>query len=75
MLALLLKSEILAWYSTIGPVMIAAFCFHFTLMLFYGIIAEICGFPMPLDDRYLLGKINMVILYVLTVGGLILFII
>lgn len=34
---------------------------HFMLMLVYAIIADCMNWPMPLDDDYLLGKINMII--------------
>ena len=71
MLVALFKLEILAWCPIVGLGMIAAFCLHFVLMMFYAIVAECCGYPMPLDDRYLIGKINNAIMYVLMIGGLI----
>lgn len=71
MLAVLFELEFLAWCPIIGIAMIATFCLHFVLMIIYAIVAECCGYPMPLDDRYLIGKINTVITYVLIIGGLI----
>lgn len=71
MLVALFKLEILAWCPLVGLAMIAAFCLHFVLMMVYAIVAECCGYPMPLDDRYLIGKINNAIMYVLMIGGLI----
>lgn len=55
--------------------MITAMCIHFMLMMFYAIIAECNGLPMPLDNNYLIGKINSIIMMVLAVGGLVFFII
>ena len=55
--------------------MIAVACLYFMLMLVYAIIAECCNLPMPLDDRYLIGKINGIIMLILMVGGLVFFII
>ena len=75
MLVALFKLEDLAWCPMIGLAMVAAFCLHFFLMLVYAIIAECYDYPMPLDDRYLIGKINNVIMYVLLIGSLILLII
>lgn len=71
MLAVLLKLEFLAWCPLVGLAMTATFCLHFVLMIIYAIVAECCGYPMPLDDRYLIGKINNAIMYVLIIGGLI----
>ena len=55
--------------------MIAVACLYFMLMLVYAIIAECCNLPMPLDDTYLIGKINDIIMIILMVGGLVFFII
>ena len=71
MLVALFKLEILAWCPIVGFGMIAALCLHFFLMVAYAIIAECCSYPMPLDNRYLIGKINNSIMYVLMIGGLI----
>lgn len=71
MLVALFKLEFLAWCPIIGFIMIMGFCLHFFLMMIYAIVAECCNYPMPLDDRYLIGKINTAIMYVLMIGGLI----
>ena len=55
--------------------MIAVACLYFMLMLVYAIIAECYNLPMPLDDTYLIGKINDIIMIILMVGGLVFFII
>lgn len=75
MLVSLLKIKCLAWCPIVGIIMIAVMCLHFMLMMFYAIIAECCELPMPLDNSYLIGKINSIIMMVLMVGGLIFFII
>ena len=71
MLVALFKLEILTWCPLAGLAMIATLCLHFAFMIIYAIVAECCGYPMPLDNRYLIGKINSVIMYVLMIGGLI----
>lgn len=75
MFVALFEIESLAWCPVVGIVMIAAMCLHFMLMMAYAIVAECCDLPMPLDDRYLIGKINGVIMMILMVGGLVFFII
>lgn len=75
MLVSLLKIKSLAWCPIVGIIMITAMCIHFMLMMFYAIIAECCELPMPLDNSYLIGKINSIIMMILMVGGLIFFII
>ena len=75
MLVSLFKIESLAWCPVVGIIMIAIMCLYFMLMLVYAIIAECYNLPMPLDDRYLIGKINGIIMIILMVGGLIFFII
>ena len=75
MLVSLLKIDSLAWCPGVGIIMIAVACLYFMLMLVYAIIAECCNLPMPLDDTYLIGKINDIIMIILMVGGLAFFII
>lgn len=75
MVVALFGIESLAWCPVVGIVMIAAMCFHFMLMMGYAIVAECCSLPMPLDERYLIGKINGVIMMILMIGGLVFFII
>lgn len=75
MFVVLFEIESLAWCPIVGIIMIAAMCLHFMLIMVYAIIAECGDLPMPLDTRYLVGKINAVILMILMVGGLIFFII
>ena len=75
MLVSLLKIDSLAWCSGVGIIMIAVECLYFMLMLVYAIIAEYYNLPMPLDDIYLIGKINDIIMIILIVGGLVFFII
>ena len=55
--------------------MIAVECLYLMLMLVYAIIAEYYNLPTPLDDIYLIGKINDIIMIILIVGGLVFFII
>ena len=75
MLVSLFDIESLAWCPVVGIIMITAMCLHFMLMLVYAIVAECCELPMPLDDSYLIGKINNIIMMTLMMGGLIFFII
>lgn len=75
MFVTLFEIESLAWCPVVGIIMIAAMCLHFMLMIAYAIVAECCDLPMPLDTRYLVGKINSTITMVLMIGGLIFFII
>ena len=75
MLAVLFEIEKLAWCPFVGLTMTALFCIHFFFMLVYGIIAECASYPMPLDERYLIGKINLTIMITLMCGGLIFLII
>ena len=75
MLVSLFKIESLAWGPIVGIIMIAAMCLYFMLMIVYAIIAECYNLPMPLDNRYLIGKINSIIMMILMIGGLIFFII
>ena len=75
MLVFLLKIDSLALCPIIGITMITMGCMYFMLMLVYAIIAECCYLPMPLDDSYLIGKINGIIMIILMVGGLVFFII
>ena len=75
MLVSLLKIDSLAWCPGVGIIMIAVACLYFMLMLVYAIIAECCNLPMPLDDTYLIGKINDIIMIILMIGGLVFFII
>jgi hypothetical protein len=75
MFVALFEIESLAWCPVVGIIMIAAMCLHFMLMMGYAIVAECGGLPMPLDDRYLIGKINGTIMMTLMVGGLAFFII
>lgn len=75
MFVALFKIESLAWCPTVGLIMITIACLYFSLMLVYALIAELCNLPMPLDDNYLIGKINSVILMALMIGGLVFFII
>ena len=71
MIAVLFKLEFLAWCPIVGFAMITAACLHFFLMMIYALVAECCDYPMPLDDKYLIGKINNAIMYVLMIGGLV----
>lgn len=75
MFVALFEIENLAWCPVVGIIMIVAMCLHFMLMIGYAIVAECSDLPMPLDDRYLIGKINSVIMMTLMVGGLVFFII
>ena len=75
MLVSLFKIESLAWCPVVGIIMIAAMCLHFILMLVYAIVAECYELPMPLDNSYLIGRINSIIMMTLSIGGLIFFII
>ena len=75
MLVSLFKIESLAWCPAVEIIMIAVACLYFMLMLVYAIVAECHNLSMPLDDRYLIGKINSIIIMILMVGGLISFII
>ena len=75
MLVSLFKIESLAWCPIVGMIMITTLCIYFMLMSFYAIIAACFELPMPLDDRYLIGKINNIIMIILNIGGLIFFII
>lgn len=75
MFVALFEIESLAWCPVVGIIMIAAMCLYFMLMMAYAIVAECCDLPMPLDDRYLIGKINSVIMMILMIGGLVFFII
>lgn len=75
MIATLFGIESLALCPVVGIIMITAMCLHFMLMMAYAIAAECCSLPMPLDESYLIGKINNVIMISLMVGGLIFFII
>lgn len=71
MLVVLFKLEALAWCPIVGLAMAAVSGLYFILMMIYAIVAECCDYPMPLDDRCLIGKINIVIMEVLMIGGLI----
>lgn len=75
MFVALFKIESLAWCPIVGIIIITVMCLHFMLMVVYAIIAECCNLPMPLDDSYLIGKINRIIMMTLMIGGLIFFII
>lgn len=75
MFVALFEIESLAWCPVVGIIMIAAMCLYFMLMVAYAIVAECCSLPMPLDTKYLIGKINRVITMILMIGGLIFFII
>jgi hypothetical protein len=75
MFVALFEIESLAWCPVVGIVMITVMCLYFMLMMGYAIVAECCNLPMPLDDRYLIGKINSVIMMILMFGGLVFFII
>lgn len=75
MVATFFDLEFLAWCPFVGLIMVAMFCLHFVLMVAYAIVAECCNYPMPLDDRYLIGKINTAIMCALMIGGLIFLII
>ena len=75
MFVTLFEIESLTWCPVVGIIMIAVMCLYFMLMMTYAIIAECCSLPMPLDTKYLVGKVNSVITMVLMIGGLIFFII
>lgn len=75
MFVALFKIKNLAWCPIVGIIMITVMCLHFMLMMIYAIIAECCDLPMPLDNRYLIGKINRIIMMILMIGGLVFFII
>ena len=54
-----IQNPILVVCPFIGLVCIALFCFYFFGMLIYSLIANEKGWPEPLDDDYLIGKINI----------------
>ena len=58
MIATLFGIESLAVCVLVGFVLIAVWCAYFTLMLIYALVAECNELPMPLDENYLIGKIN-----------------
>ena len=59
MIATLFGIESLAVCVLIGFILIGVWCAYFTLMLIYAIVAECNDYPMPLDENYLIGKINI----------------
>lgn len=75
MLVEFFKLEDLIWFPVIGIILIVAFCLYTLLIMVYALIAECYGWPMPLDTRYFIGKVNSVIMSVLAIGGLIFYII
>ena len=75
MIIALFEIECLAWLPFIGLALIAGFCAWFFVILVEAVIAECCGYPMPLDTRYFIGKFNTVILMALGILGVIIFII
>ena len=58
MIATVFGIESLAVCVLAGFVLIGIWCAHFMLMLIYALVAECNGLPMPLDENYLIGKIN-----------------
>ena len=68
MIAILFGIENLAICVLIGFGLIALWCAYFVLMLIYALVAECNGYPMPLDENYLIGKINSKIF--IGLGGL-----
>lgn len=73
------EREVLIMFSPmcaiIGLGFVSFSCLFFMLMLFYAIFAECLGLPMPLDDRYLFGRVNEKIFLGSMIIGTILFII
>lgn len=75
MLVEFFKFEDLMWLPVIRIALIVAFCLYTLLIMVYALIAECYGWPMPLDDRYFIGKLNFTIIKVLAISGLIFYII
>ena len=59
MIATLFGIESLAVCVLVGFGLIGIWCAYFMLMLIYALVAECNGLPMPLDENYLIGRINM----------------
>ena len=58
MLFAILGLEELMIIPAIGFGLVTVFGMYFFGMMFYAVYAECEDKPMPLDDRYLIGKIN-----------------
>ena len=58
MIETLFGLENLAICVLVGFGLIALWCVYFFAMMAYAIVAECNGLPMPLDENYLIGKIN-----------------
>lgn len=70
-----IQNPILVVCPFIGLVCIALSCFYFFGMLIYSLIADEKGLPQPLNDDYLIGKINIRIWLGLAILGVIFMII
>ena len=58
MIAILFGIESLAVCVLIGFALIGIWFTYFLLMLSYALVAECSDLPMPLDENYLIGRIN-----------------
>ena len=70
-----IQNPILMFCPAIGLVCIVLFCLYFFGMMVYSLIADEKGLPQPLNDDYLIGKINIRIWLGLAILGVIFMII